>query len=45
MGGASCSRSCYHVKVKSTPRFGLVWEFDNTVAVAVEKRKHGKGEK
>ena len=28
LGGGSSS-SCYQVKVKSTPRFGLGWEFDN----------------
>ena len=30
--GSSCSCSscsCYHGKTKSTPRFGLGWEFDN----------------
>ena len=26
--GSSCS-CCYHRKTKSTPRFGLGWEFDN----------------
>ena len=26
---SSCSCSCYHGKTKSTPRFGLGWEFDN----------------
>ena len=27
--GSSCCSSCYHGKTKSTPRFGLGWEFDN----------------
>ena len=28
-GGHSSSCSCYHAKVKSTPRFHLRWEFEN----------------
>ena len=28
-GSRSCSSSCYHMKVKSSPRFGLGGEFDN----------------
>jgi hypothetical protein len=27
-GWGACSCYCYHRKTKSTPRFGLGWEFD-----------------
>jgi hypothetical protein len=31
------SSSSYHVKVKSTPRFGLGWEFDkNTIEIQIK---------
>jgi hypothetical protein len=35
--GSSCSSCCYHGKTKSTPRFGLGWEFDNIKEVGGPK--------
>jgi hypothetical protein len=32
-GGGSCGCCCYHMKVKSTPSFGLAWEFDKNVDI------------
>ena len=34
-GSCCCCSSCYHTKVKSTPRFGLGLEFDNSEFVDI----------
>ena len=33
--GGGCSY-CYQTKVKSTPRFGLGWEFDNSLNIVIK---------
>ena len=39
LGEGSCC-SCNHTKVKSTPRFGLCWEFDKKVCIVLQFFKY-----